>query len=1857
MVTTTRTGMTSLEHILTNVLEAADPSPLRTFFTIQGITSSSTFTNLTVDDISATTFKYDGNDQILNLSDRTRMLALQRWFFAQQPGATNLSWLTLTADLFDQWMDAHPRAEVVNNNHLDPSVGSSETAELIETPTTITLPPYRAPKRDISNYEVIKDRGVFGQWLRIARATSAVHDTSMVFDSAYVPSSTTSKSIFDSANEFMYAVLANKIQYAAGVNIVRSHASNAQKAIIFLTKDAFQGITGDTLKAQLKTALTELKLDDSWGKTGEAFLIMWQTSLLNLEDTLRMNADPIVITDTEKRQWLTDSLSSNGDFLTVFNNILAIESCQRFTNPTSSSEFPFDNWFTLVYRMVVARDTFLKKTKASSAKAKVNNTDVATTSSRRPPRDDDWKIKQDLYHAKLKQVDMYIEPDVFKKMSREEREAHTTAARLKVASLNETAAPIPATTIQTNNILLAPSTASTNSPPADLATMLSVAALKRSANNLQVNIHHVGCSDSHPGSLLDNGANNGLAGADVLFIDDTGRKADVTTPTGSTQGLPMATVAGYTDSITGPVIVIMHQYAYTGTGRTIHSENQLRAYGNIIDTIPRSLVPTPGVAALTTNCGRTIPFSFRDGLCYFDMRKPTQAEYDALPHVVLNSDSTWNPASIDYEFESTPATEDHGEVLLDDDGFPPLAPPRLHQLHSSTISTEEDTLEDRLDRLYYSSTLDVDDDPARAGDLTYEWSDTTPMTTPFHTHDNIFDLDNPHTVSIHYVDVCLQEARDNHVNAHFVKQKEHQLEGLLPNFGWISVDRLRHTLENTTQHYRAVDYNQRIKRHYKTRFPGARVERTNERVASDTFFSQVPASDDGISGHAGVTMAQIFTGCTSRHTAGFPMKSETNMPDTIEDYIRRHGAPTALITDNAKVAIGAKAQAILRSYVIGDYQSEPHYQNQNPAERRIQDIKVMLNAVMSRTGTPCGYWLLCLSYCIHLMNHLSLDSLGHQVPETVKTGQPADVSQFMQYRWWEPVYYLSGSDDGDDEKLGHWAGIAEHCGDILTYQIVSSETGLVLKRSDIRTATDPTKPNLRAEGKLAEAKLIRPAGEASTEIFSAHDLLHPGDDAPNLQLPKFSPEELIGVTFLRERDGTGQILRTKVIRQLINDDLETHQRIRFLIQSGSDDNLVDDVITYTELSDLVDQQNTAEDLNPDRPWIYKSVKAHQGPLHTKHPNYKGSKYNLLVLWEDGTETYEPLVTMIKDDPVTVADYAKKNGLLDTPGWKSLKRIARRSKLFKRMVNQAKLRSKRTAPIYKYGIQVPRNQKEAYDIDARNQDTRWHDAMDLELNQINDFDTFKDRGMGGEAQLLEQGYQKIRLHWVYDAKHDLRLKARLVANGAMTSSKIDGTYSSVVSLRSLRICLTLAELNGLRTMVGDISNAYLTAKTSELVYFIAGPEFGPLEGHTMVIYKALYGLRTSGARFHDKLSDTLRSMGFTPSYADPDVWMRDAGDCWEYLCTYVDDLAASLKDPEAFFNELQSPKHGYKLKGVGPPEVHLGGNFYRDEDGTLAWGAKKYIARILENYERLFNSKPKEYSSPIDHDAKPEIDTSKELEADDIIIYQSLVGCLQWLITLGRFDIMAAVMSLSRFRPAPRIGHMEHVQRVFGYLKKYPHGAIRFRTGIPDHESRHTPMEYDWSSTVYGNPVEEIPNYMPIPKGKPVRLTTFVDANLMHCQVTGRSATGVIHLLNQTPIAWHSKRQNTVETATYGSEFVAGRTASEQIIDIRFTLRMLGAPLDGPAWMFGDNESVVNSSSIPSHTLNKRHIALSFHRVRECVASKLLFFVHIPGKENISDCLTKFLTHSVAWPLIKPILFWTGDTADSNKAPGETNKVN
>ena len=152
------------------------------------------------------------------------------------------------------------------------------------------------------------------------------------------------------------------------------------------------------------------------------------------------------------------------------------------------------------------------------------------------------------------------------------------------------------------------------------------------------------------------------------------------------------------------------------------------------------------------------------------------------------------------------------------------------------------------------------------------------------------------------------------------------------------------------------------------------------------------------------------------------------------------------------------------------------------------------------------------------------------------------------------------------------------------------------------------------------------------------------------------------------------------------------------------------------------------------------------------------------------------------------------------------------------------------------------------------------------------------------------------------KFDGWLKSRLVAGGHRTPDvPKEDVFSPVVGMDTVRLGFTLAKLNGLKVCAGDIGNAYLNAKTKEKVYIIAGPEFGPaLAGQRLIVDKSLYGLKTSAARFHEHLSAKLRQMGYKPSKADPDLWMkRDKHGFFEYIVRYVDDIINFLKDPLYF----------------------------------------------------------------------------------------------------------------------------------------------------------------------------------------------------------------------------------------------------------------------------------------------------------------------------------------------------------------------
>lgn len=980
-------------------------------------------------------------------------------------------------------------------------------------------------------------------------------------------------------------------------------------------------------------------------------------------------------------------------------------------------------------------------------------------------------------------------------------------------------------------------------------------------------------------------------------------------------------------------------------------------------------------------------------------------------------------------------------------------------------------------------------------------------------------------------------------------------------------------------------------------------------------------------------MAQIYAGKKTQLTHAFPMKSETEIGATLMELIRKVGAPNLLFSDNAKAEIGKTVQDILRWYSIKDHQSEPHHQHQNYAERVIQEILRYIQVCMERTGTPPDCWLLCLLYVVELMNHLSRDSLDGRTPIEAAFNFKPDVSPYLYVHWWQAVYYDAHETkkfpSRSKERTGRIVGVAWNKGDLMTFMVLDDATRKVHHQSNVRPITkqDPNFKSMSDGGEdlwMSQKPIVHSMADELNENVN-----NPSDrDCYSL-----SPDELVGTTFLHQPEEDGQILRARIVRKIEERDAaDRSTNTKFIVEIG--ENAYDEIMTYNELLDIIEARNEAEENGETNIHAYREFVGHDGPLKPTDPKYNGSAWNLLVAWEDGSQTWEPLTILAKDDPVTVAKYGKDNDLLDKPGWKRLKAISRREKKFTRMLKQAKVAPSRDIPVYKFGIEMPHSINAVPSLDKRNGNQKWKQACDLEIALMDDYDTFHDLG---KSAMTPKGYKKIRLHWVFDVKQDLRHRARLVAGGHLTEVPMESPYSGVVSLRSLRMCVFAAELNNLKIYATDISSAYLEAVTNERLTITAGPEFNELEGHTLIIYKALYGLRSSGARWHEKLSDTLSDMEFVPCISDPDVWIKDCDTHYEYICVYVDDIAVMSKDPALFFKQLKDIGK-YKLKGEEPIKYHIGGDFYRDSDGILCYGAKTYINRMESTFKRLFPGEElHKYKSPLFANDHPELDTSPECNATDIVKYQSLIGAMQWAVSLCRYDIHCAIMTMGRFRAAPREGHLERLKHVMGYLRTMPDGAIKFRTEEPDY-SKMVGLDIDWTYSVYGNCKEDIPKDAPKPRGKAVTLTCYVDANLMHDNMTGRSATGILHLMNLTPIDWYSKRQDTVETATYGSEFVAARIATEQIMDIRNTLRYMGIPINDKTYMFGDNQSVVTSSTLPHSVLKKRHNMLAYHRVREAIAAGILKFFHISGKLNPSDVLTKQLGHQVAFPLLKPFLF-------------------
>jgi hypothetical protein len=314
-----------------------------------------------------------------------------------------------------------------------------------------------------------------------------------------------------------------------------------------------------------------------------------------------------------------------------------------------------------------------------------------------------------------------------------------------------------------------------------------------------------------------------------------------------------------------------------------------------------------------------------------------------------------------------------------------------------------------------------------------------------------------------------------------------------------------------------------------------------------------------------------------------------------------------------------------------------------------------------------------------------------------------------------------------------------------------------------------------------------------------------------------------------------------------------------------------------------------------------------------------------------------------------------------------------------------------------------------------------------------------------------------------------------------------------------------------------------------------------------------------------LASYLREeLHFHSCLADPDVWLRlatreDGEEYYEYLLVYVDDLLAVSEHPKVILDDINTYFH-LKPESVGPPDLYLGAKLSKTTlpNGVVSWcnSSHRYVQEAIRNTEKYIQQNGgkmlrKKTSSPMESNYRPELDVSPLLDPEKANYYQSQLRILRWIVELGRIDIATEVSMLAAHNALPREGHLAAAFRIYSYLKTKPNARIIFDPTYADIDHESFPQE-NWTE-FYGDVSEAIPPNAPRPLGKSVEVRCYVDADHAGDKLTRCSRTGLIVLLNSAPIVWFTKKQNTVETSTFGSEFVALKIATEILRGLRYKL--------------------------------------------------------------------------------------------------------
>lgn len=1295
---------------------------------------------------------------------------------------------------------------------------------------------------------------------------------------------------------------------------------------------------------------------------------------------------------------------------------------------------------------------------------------------------------------------------------------------------------------------------------------------------------------------------------------------------GSAERIEICTGATAWDSEHGEtLILIFGQGLWFGNqmNKSLVNPNQCRAYG--ISVCDDPFDPYSELGFYDNASETNIPMEMHGSFCTMLTRCPTQEELEECRWIIMSNESHWDPTDPFTHLHSNrkrsaaASTSEYDSALFA--VAPELVPEEFVRRISATRAHEQGPKRQRTEPkepLYIPPT---------------------PFPNTAMDNEAMFTSERHHKVSV-----------DNLARKWMIGRK-----------------RAKATIQATTQEAIRSALHP-LTRRYRTDLMQMKHRRLNCTFYTDFLF----AKRKSISQNTG---AQLWTDGEG-YVFVDPQRSKKLSHISLDNLANTVGIPNMIFSDGANEETGPNSQFVkkMQQMRIKGHQSEPYSQWQNKAENTIGKLKQRWKRRMIRRRAPAQVWDYALVYESEIMTRMSSGRGNRSALERI-TGDTIDISEWTDFEFYDLIWFWDTPYTEENPCIGRWLGVAHRVGSALCYWVLKPN-GQVIARSTVQhvTKADVLQDSTQATIKAYHIELFGVLGDgvqvldgdtfaqfilddvpdddlesatvdAFDDVMDIDDVLgecdHVGYNGyinAEISVPSQDGNKVTGRVVKRVKGNDGMAIGTSNSNPL----LDTSEYI-VEFNDGTSERYSANIIAENMLSQVDDEGARHEIFQEitDHRMNKRAIPKEKG-FTVSHNGRKVPKvttvgWELLVEWKSGESQWVPLKNVKDANPIELAEYAIANHIDDEPAfvWWVQDTLRQRN----RIIN--KVKSKYWQTTHKFGIRLPKTVDEALRIDKETGTTFWRDAINKEMLNVRPAFRKWEGGTYDDHQKLV-GYQEITCHMIFDIKldGDFTRKARFVAGGHTTDPPASTTYSSVVSRDSVRIAFVIAAMHDLDLWAADIGNAYLNAPCREKIWTLAGSEFGTEKGQVMIIDKALYGLKTSGASWRAMLSETMKDLQFVPTKADPDVYIRPATkpcgyEYYEMALIYVDDILYASHDTKPF--EL-AINNAYRLKpgSAGEPTRYLGANIKKFVvDGVVRYGqtCEDYVNAAVENIEKMLIGDGREKglsyygkknaNRPFPASYRPECDTSPELNNEMASRYLQLIGILRWAVELGRIDIYTEVSVLSQHQCLPREGHLDALYRCFWYLKKAKPSRVIFDPTMIEIDERifHDSKYEEWKD-FYDYAEEPIPPMMPEPRGLPMRTVCFVDADHAANKVTRRSHSGIIIYLQNTPVIWFSKRQNTVETSSFGSEFVALRIATELIQSLRYKLRMFGVAIDGPTDVLCDNQSVTKNASVPTSTLTKKHNSICYHRVREAQASGAQRVGWINGEYNQADLLTK-----------------------------------